>query len=80
MVYCDYYYNYGFSTYDGETDIIDDVKDSMSRVDIWNFDTLTRTSSDSNIEMLHAVYNYVKEEYADANIAEALAKCYISRQ
>lgn len=67
MVYCDYYYNYGFSSYDGETDIIDDVKDSMSRVDIWNFDTLTRTSSNSNIEMLHAVYNYVKEEYADAD-------------
>ena len=29
-------------------------------------DTLTCTSSNANIEMLHAIYNYVEEEYADA--------------
>lgn len=70
MVYCDYYYIYNFSTYDSETDIIDNVNDNMSRMDIWDFDTMTCTSSNANIEMLHAVYNYVKEEYADAAFRE----------
>lgn len=69
MVYCDYYFLYGFGTYDNETDIIDNVDDSMSRMDVWNLDTLTRDSSNSNIEMLHAVYNYVEEEYADADFS-----------
>lgn len=67
MVYCDYYYIYGFSTYNNETDIIDHVSDKMSRMDLWDLDTLTCTSSDANIEMLHAVYNYVEEEYSDAD-------------
>ena len=66
MVYCDYYYIYNFSTYDEETDIIDNVSDHMSRMDVWDLDTLTCTSSNANIEMKHAVYNYVKEEYDDA--------------
>lgn len=48
------------------TDIIDNVTDSMSLVDVWDFDTLACTSTDANIEMLHAVYNYVEEEYSDA--------------
>ncbi|MBO5056576.1 MAG: hypothetical protein J6C64_09545 [Lachnospiraceae bacterium] len=69
MVYCDYYYIYNFSTYDNETDIIDNVNDKMSRMDIWDFDTLTCTSSNANIEMLHAVYNYVEEEYSDADFS-----------
>lgn len=69
MVYCDYYYSYGFSTYDNETDIIDNVRDSMSRMDVWDFDTMTCTSSNANIEMVHAVYNYVEEEYADATFS-----------
>lgn len=66
MVYCDYYYIYGFTTYNSETDVIDNVKDSMSKMDVWDLDTLTCTSSNANIEMIHAVYNYVEEEYADA--------------
>ena len=66
MVYCDYYYIYDFSTYNNETDIIDNVTDSMSRMDIWDLDTLTCTSSNANIEMLHAVYNYAEEEYSEA--------------
>ena len=66
MVYCDYYYIYDFSTYDAKTDMIDTVTDSMSGMDVWDFDTLTCTSSDANIEMLHAVYNNEEEEYADA--------------
>jgi hypothetical protein len=69
MVYCDYYYIYGFSTYDNETDIIDNVRDSMSRMDVWDFDTMTCTSSNANIEMEHAVYNYIEEEYTDANFS-----------
>lgn len=69
MVYCDYYYIYNFSTYDNKTDIIDNVTDKMSRMDIWDFDTLTCTSSSANIEMLHAVYNYVREEYDDADFS-----------
>lgn len=69
MVYCDYYYIYNFSTYDNETDIIDNVSDKMSRMDIWDFDTLTCTSSGANIEMLHAVYNYITEEYDDADFS-----------
>lgn len=69
MVYCDYYYKYNFSTYDNETDTIDNVTGEMSRMDIWDFDTLTCTSSNANIEMLHAVYNYVKEEYDDADFS-----------
>ena len=36
-------------------------------MDLWDFDTLKCTSSNANIEMLHAVYNYVEEEYADAD-------------
>lgn len=67
MVYCDYYYIYGFSTYNNETDIIDHVSNKMSGMDLWDLDTLTCTSSDANIEMLHAVYNYVEEEYSDAD-------------
>ncbi len=66
MVYCDYYYIYNFSTYDKETNIIDNVSDHMSRMDVWDLDTLTCTSSNANIEMKHAVYNYVEEEYDDA--------------
>lgn len=31
---------------------------------------MTCTSSNANIEMLHAVYNYAKEEYADAAFRE----------
>ena len=69
MVYCDYYYMYNFSTYDNGTDIIDNVVDNMSRMDIWDFDTMTRTSSNANIQMLHAVYNYVEEEYDDADFS-----------
>lgn len=69
MVYCDYYYIYDFSTYDNETDIIDNVKDRMSRMDVWDFDTLTCTSSNANIEMHHAVYHYVEEEYDDAKFS-----------
>ena len=69
MVYCDYYYLYDFSTCDNETDTIDHVNDRMSRMDLWDFDTLTCTSSNANIEMLHAVYNYVKEEYDDADFS-----------
>lgn len=71
MVYCDYYYIYGFSTYHSETDVIDQVTDSMSRMDVWNLDTLTCTSSASNMEMVHAVYNYTEEEYADADFSVA---------
>ncbi len=67
MVYCDYYYLYDFSTYDNETNRIDNVSDRMSRMDVWDFDSLTRTSSNANIELLHAVYNYVEEEYDDAD-------------
>ena len=55
MVYCDYYYPYSFTVYNEETDIVDCVDDSMSRVDIWDFDTMTRTSSNANIEMLHEI-------------------------
>lgn len=65
MVYCDYYI-YDFTTYNSETDMIDNVNDHMSKMDVWDLDTLTCTSSNANIEMLHAIYNYVEEEYADA--------------
>ena len=66
MVYCDYYYIYDFTTYNSETDMIDNVNDHMSKMDVWDLNTLTCTSSNANIEMLHAIYNYVEEEYADA--------------
>ncbi|MCH5270225.1 MAG: hypothetical protein J1E83_05695 [Lachnospiraceae bacterium] len=69
MVYCDYYYPYSFTTYDNETDIIDNVDDNMSRMDIWDLDTMTLTSSDANIQMLHAVYNYMEEECEDADFS-----------
>ena len=69
MVYCDYYYPYNFSIYNNETDMIDNVSDNMSRMDIWDLDTLTRTSSNANIQMLHAIYNYVEEEYDDADFS-----------
>lgn len=67
MVYCDYYYPYSFTIYDNETDITDSVTDNMSRMDIWDFDTMTRTSSNANIQMLHAVYNYMEDEYDSAD-------------
>ena len=69
MVYCDYYYMYGFSTYNDETGIIDNVTDNMSRMDIWDFDTMTCTTSNANIQMLHAVYNYMEDEYDDADFS-----------
>ena len=67
MVYCDYYYPYSFTTYNNETGIIDNVTDNMSRMDIWDFDTMTRTSSNTNIQMLHAVYHYTEDAYDDAD-------------
>lgn len=67
MVYCDYYYPYSFSTYDNQTGRINQIQDNMSRLDIWDFETLTRISSKANIKMLHAVYDYEHEEYADAD-------------
>lgn len=66
MVYCDYYYPYGFTTYDEESGIIDSVKDHMSRVDTWNLEKGTFSSTNSNIKMLHAKYAYSHEEYDDA--------------
>ncbi|MCH5274396.1 MAG: hypothetical protein J1E65_01055, partial [Lachnospiraceae bacterium] len=69
MVYCDYYYPYSFTTYDNETDIIDNVDDNMSRMDVWDLDTMTLTSSNVNIQMLHVVYNYMEEEYEDADFS-----------
>lgn len=69
MVYCDYYYIYNFSTYNNETGIIDNVTDNMSRMDIWDFETMTCTTSNANIQMLHAVYNYFEDEYADADFS-----------
>lgn len=66
-VYCDYYYSYGFTVFDSESNMMDSVTDTMSQVDVWDFDTMTCTSSNANIEMLHAVYNYLDEEYADAD-------------
>lgn len=69
MVYCDYYDIYGFSTYHEETGIIDNVKDNISRMDIWNLDTMTCKFSNVNIRMLHAEYNYEREEYSDANFS-----------
>ena len=69
MVYCDYYYMYGFSTYNDETDMIDNVTDNMSRMDIWDFETMTCTTSNANIQMLHAVYNFIEDEYDDADFS-----------
>lgn len=69
MVYCDYYDIYGFSTYHEETGIIDNVKDNISRMDIWNLDTMTCKFSNVNIRMLHAEYNYEREEYSDADFS-----------
>lgn len=66
MVYCDYYYKYSFSIYNDETGMIDNVTDNMSRMDTWNFETMTCTTSNANIQMLHAVYNYLEDEYSDA--------------
>lgn len=34
-------------------------------MDVQDFGTLTYTSSNANIEMIHAVYNYVEKEYVD---------------
>lgn len=69
MVYCDYYYMYNFSTYNEETNIIDSVTDNMSRMDIWDFETMTCTTSNANIQMLHAVYNFIEDEYDDADFS-----------
>ena len=69
MVYCDYYYPYSFTIYDNETGITDSVTDNMSRMDIWDFDTMTRTSSNANIQMLHAVYHYMVDAYDDADFS-----------
>lgn len=69
MVYCDYYNVYGFTTCDNATGIIDNVSDMMSRMDTWDFDTLTVKSTASNIELKHAVYNYMTEDYNDAAIS-----------
>lgn len=66
MVYCDYYYKHSFSIYNDETGMIDNVSDNMSRMDIWDFETMTCTTSNANIQMLHAVYNYLEDEYSDA--------------
>lgn len=67
MVYCDYYYIYNFSTFDDATGRYDNVRDWMSRIDTWDFNTLSCTSSNANIEIHHAVYNHYTEDYDDAN-------------
>ncbi|MDE6014777.1 MAG: hypothetical protein K2H41_03595 [Acetatifactor sp.] len=69
MVYCDYYYKHSFSIYNDETGMIDNVSDNMSRMDIWDFETMTCTTSNANIQMLHAVYNYLEDEYEDADFS-----------
>lgn len=45
------------------------MTDNMSRMDIWDFETMTRTSSNANIQMLHAVYNYMEDEYSEADFS-----------
>ena len=80
MVYCDYYYIYDFTTYNSETDMIDNVNDHMSKMDVWDLDTLTCTSSNANIEMLHAIYNYVEEEYADTGYVKEIIGEKVDRQ
>lgn len=67
MVYCDYYYPYTFNTTDEATGLDDMVNDWMSQMDTWDFDTMTRTSTNANIKMLHALYDYGVEDYEDAD-------------
>lgn len=69
MVYCDYYYLYGFNQMDEATGLFDDIRDQMSRMDIWDFETMTFTSSNANIKMLHALYDYGVEAYEDARFS-----------
>lgn len=66
MVYCDYYYMYGFQQMDAATGLFDGIRDQMSRMDTWDFETMTFTSSNANILMLHALYDYGVEAYEDA--------------
>lgn len=68
MVYCDYYYMYGFGAVENENGEWDFIYDQMSRIDIWNLDDLTLTTTNSNIMMEHAVYDYFNESYEDADI------------
>ena len=67
MVYLDYRYPYGFHQMDEATGLFDGIRDEMSQMDIWDFDTMTRTSSNANIKMLHALYDYGVEDYEDAD-------------
>ncbi len=69
MVYCDYYYLYGFSQMDEATGLLDSIMDDMSRMDTWDFETMTFTSSNANIKMLHALYDYGVEAYEDARFS-----------
>ena len=38
----------------------------MSRMDVWDLSLLTCTSTNANIKILHAEYNYENEDYEDA--------------
>ena len=69
MVYCDYYYKYGFSKVDNDTGVIDNINDNMSRMDTWDFDTLTCSYGHANLKLLHAKYDYINEEYMDADFS-----------
>ena len=54
---------------DEATGLFDNIRDQMSRMDIWDFETMTFTSSNANIKMLHALYDYGVEDYEDARFS-----------
>lgn len=65
LVACYYYYPYDLSEWDAEKDYKDLIRDSMTRVDHWNLESMTRTSTDATMELHHAVSGY-EQDYSDA--------------
>lgn len=69
MIYNDFYYKYSLGSYDSATGIVDSVHEVITRIDTWNFDTLTCERGLANMSLLHAVYNYETEAYDEAEFS-----------
>jgi len=68
MVYDEGHYMYRFEFKPYSSSDFDNINDTITIMDYWDLDSLTCAHTDMNIELKHAVYDYEKETYEDAEI------------
>ncbi len=69
MVYNEGHYMYQFMFEPYHSEDYDNISDLVTRMDYWDLETLTCTHTDMNISLKHAVYDYEKEAYEDAEVS-----------